>query len=264
MTLRLHMVLILLGSALLQGTAYAQTRAPRRVPAPEVYLSWNAPFGETRAARNIVVDCADTTGSDTLYLALRSTRNVLPLLSLTGTLLFEPEAGTSPGSFWYLERGGANGGNLLVDFDLIGSEHCVSPWKTYVAGHVGYAHVGGRGRLDMTADVTLEKVFNLNPPDCYIFGRVTIRRQRGNLDGCRLPMRISWVGGKLRSSRPGSELLTFAQGPNQSVTWNAPRQGVACRRTRLAIETWVPYMAPPSRTAMPIYQPSGAGSPESK
>jgi hypothetical protein len=236
----------------------------RPIVPPDANLSWNAPWGEPRAVSAITVDCADTSDADTLYMTLRSDRSVVPLLGVTATLLFEPQGGDSLGSFWDLERGGVNNGSLLIDFDLVASENCSTPWKTLVAGRVGYSRVGGRGRLDVSADVPRTAVFNMNTGNCYILGRITLRRLRGKLAGCRQPMRVSWIGGIIRSTRPGSESLALVPGPGRSVTQNAPRSGIACRRTRLAVETWTPRLAPPSWSAMPVLGPSGAGAADHK
>ena len=243
---------LLLGVVLASGVATAQTHPSSAILRPELFMSWRAPWGDPRATQTIVADCADTTGADTLYLTIRSPRNVLPLLAMTGTLLFEPQRGDTLGEFWNLERSGANAGHLAVDFDLLSSDLCSSPWKVLVGGSVGYTRAGGRGRLDMTADVPFAHVYNLHPNECYFFGRVTLHRARGYLAGCGQPMRISWIGGRVRSSRRGSESLAFGIGPNRTVTWNAQRQGLGTRRTRLAMETWVPRHAPPSRGSLPV------------
>ncbi len=224
-------------------------------------MSWRAPWGDPRATQAIAAVCSDTTGADTLYLTIRSPRNVLPLMGMTGTLLFEPQRGDTLGQFWNLDRAGANAGNLTVDFDLLSSDICSSPWKVLVGGRVGYTHAGGRGRLDLSADVPFAHVYNLYPNECYFFGRVTLRRARAYLAGCNLPMRISWIGGRVRSSRKGSESLVFGIGPERTVTWNAPRQGIGTRRTRLAMETWVPRHAPPSRGSLPVGVDTPSGIP---
>lgn len=264
MTLVKRFSFLLLGITLASSAAASAPPPVRRIQQPELFLSWNAPWGEPRASRAIVADCSDTTGEDTLYLTLRSPRNVLPLLGMTGTLLFEPQRGDTLGPFWNLDRTGANAGNLLVDFDLLSSESCSSPWKVLVGGRVGYSHVAGRGRLDITADVPFAHVYNLYPNECYFFGRVTLRRARASLAGCKQPMRISWIGGRVRSSRKGSESLVLGIGPERTVTWNAPLKGIGTRRTRLAMETWVPRHAPPSHGSAPVVVAPPPGLPQAE
>jgi len=165
-------------------------------------------------------------------------------------LLFEPQDGDTLSPFWQFERGGADGGNLLIDFDLLTSETCQIAWKVFATGHVGFGRTGARGRLDLSADVPPKQALNLFPGQCYFFARVTIRSRHGELFGCRRPMRIQWVAARVRSTRPGSEELRVAHGPDQSVTWNAPRGGIKRHTTGLALETWLPRFAPPSWSAI--------------
>ena len=233
------------------GTAIA---APKPIAPPEGYLSWNAPAGEPLASRNLVPGGLDSTAADQLYLSIRVPRNIVPLVGLSGTLLFEPEDGDTLGAFWDFERGGANAGSLQIDFDKPGTAECTKPWNGLVTGHVGYSRAGGRGRLDLSADVTPERAHHLVPSGYYLFARVTVPRTRCALPGCHQPVRITWVGGNLRSSRPGSESIWFGRGPERSVTWNAPPRGMTTRNTRLAVETWVPRFAPPSRKSIQVLE----------
>ena len=232
---------------------------PRPDDPPPVHIAWHAPWGSPQATQNLVAECGDTTLVDTLFLTFECPKKYIQRVrGISGALLFEPQAGDTLGAFWFNERGGTNAGNLLVDFDLINTDDAQTPWRAYVAGRVGYAHEAGRGRLDLSADVPVAKVLNLFPGMTYYFARVTIHRKRCDLAGCLAPMRITWAGGRFRWNRPGSKDASFGIGPGQSVTWNAPRSSLACRRTRLAIETWVPPFAPPSRAVLaqgPIQTP---------
>ncbi len=227
---------------------------PRLKPidAPRVHLTWNAPWGDSLASSSLTVDCADTSRVDLLFLTFESPRNILPLTGVSGTLLFEPEAGDTLGPFWFFERQDRNAGSLAVDFNLRNAAGCLSAWRGKVDAGVGYGRVGQRGRLDLSADVAAADAQNLNPNTCFMFARVVIRHNRSELDGCKRPMRITWVGGRFRSHRPGSEELTTVTGPGHSVTWNAPRSGVNVRRSGPAIVTWVPRFAPSSRAALQL------------
>jgi hypothetical protein len=244
------MLCLVVCGALAFGTGRAAEAPSKHAAAPRVQLSWNAPWGEPRATDALATDCRDTTRSDTLYLTFVAPRNILPLTGLSAVLLFEPEGGDTLGRFWEFERGARNAGNLSVDFEPLASETCDRPWRAAITGSVGYTRAGGRGRLDLSADVPDELAKNLIPNLCYMGARVVIRHRLSMLPGCSQPVRITWVGGWFRSTRPGGRDIALAMGQDRTVTWNARRGGVSRRRTDLAVETWVPVFAPWSTAAL--------------
>ena len=56
--------------------------------------------------------------------------------------------------------------------------------------------------------------------------------------------------GRIRTTRLGLEDQIVASGPDQCVTWNAPSGGIVRHGTGLAVDAWVPRLAPPSRSAL--------------
>jgi hypothetical protein len=224
--------------------------AARAVDLPVVHMAWREPWGEPGAASAITRACGDTTLVDTLYLTLQAPKQHLPITGLSGTLLFEPMGGDTLDPYWHLERGDDDAGSLLVDFDFLERGAATSPWQAFVVGLVGYTRVGGRGRLDFSADVPNWRAKLLWPGTNYLCARVMLRHPARYAAGCARPMRVTWVGGRVRSTRAGSEELSFALAPLRSVTLNAPRGGFARRRLGLAMETWVPRLAPQSRLTL--------------
>jgi len=222
----------------------------RPMPPPRLHVTWNAPFGDPRARTNLDTNGADTSRVDTLFLSFESPPHNLPLLGLSGALLFEPQAGDTLGSFWAFERTGPNSGNLRVEFDHIWSEYCEMPWNTLVYGHVGYTRAGGRGRLDLSADIVDIGIKNLFPNRSFCFARIAIDHKRaGLLEGCGRPMSISWVG--VQFATYNNLVLRPLPGPGQRVTMNASKRGVASRHLIGLQQAWVPPSAPPSRASLP-------------
>ena len=184
---------------------------------PLLYLTWHAPHGDPRARTALSVDCRDTTGVDTLYLTFETRRRGFRFTGMSGTLVFEPQAGDTLGPYWFRARGEANEAMTFVDFDLLlNSEYVDSPWERLVTGSVGFTHVGGRGRLDVSAHVTPKQAKNLFPRTRYAFARVKLLRARGRLAGCQQPMSIAWVGACAYSSL--GESMWVPPGPNRRVT----------------------------------------------
>jgi len=224
--------------------------APRPVEMPRSHLTWREPWGDPGAATTITRACSDTSTADTLYLTIEAPPHHLPFVGISGALLFEPMQGDTLDPYWHLEHGDDNSGSLLVDFDFLVRGGSTYPWQTLVTGMVGYTRSAGRGRLDFSADVPRERTLTLYPGQSYLCVRVALRHKARFASGCAKPVRITWVGGRIRSWRPGSESMAFALGPLRSVSANAPRGGVPRRRTGLAVETWVPQYAPPSRATL--------------
>lgn len=237
--------------------AVVSTAAPPPTPPediPLLYLTWHAPYGDPRARTELSVDCRDMSGVDTLYLTFETRHRSMRFTGMSGTLVFEPQAGDTLGRYWFRARGEANEAMTFVDFDLLlNSAYVDSPWEQLVAGSVGFTHVGGRGRLDVSAHVAPKQAKNLFPGTRYVFSRVKLLRSRGGLPGCDQPMSIAWVGACAYSSL--GERMWVPPGPGRRVTLNANGDGVATRRYR-PVAAWLPRYAPPSwRTVEVGFEP---------
>src|SRR5438552_10800329 len=97
-------ILFAMLGALTLGVGRADAEPPP-IPVPRIHLSWNAPWNEQGAAKNLTPSCSDTTRIDTLYVTFETPPRVMPLSGIAGVLLFEPVAGDTLGPYWDFERG---------------------------------------------------------------------------------------------------------------------------------------------------------------
>jgi hypothetical protein len=225
---------------------------------PNLYLTWHAPYGDPRARTTLAVDCRDTTGVDVLYLTFETRRQGMRFTGMSGTLVFEPQMGDTLGSYWFRARGEANQAKTFVDFEYFNSETADTPWESRAVGSVGFGHVGGRGRLDMSAHVPPQQAKNLFPGTRYVVARIKLMRSNGHLPGCDQPMSIAMEAACLYTTLGRTWI---PPGLGHRVTMNAEREGVATGRFR-PVAVWVPRFAPPSwRTVELGFEPDPPESP---
>ena len=222
----------------------------RPAPPPVIHLTWHEPYGSPRATTSNTSSCDDTTTLDTLWLTYECPERVIHAMTVSGSLLFEPQAGEPLGSFWFFERNAANSGNLFVDFNIAFPAPIKTPWSGLgpVLGPVGYTHEGGRGRLDMTALGPDGQAGVTDRGVLYAFARVIISSRHAELDGCRRAMVIRWAGARFITRFEGD--LRVPPGPGQVVTWNAPRGGTPRATARGPAAFWTPARAPQSWGAL--------------
>lgn len=232
------------------GAAFADPPAFKPSDVPTLHTTWGGPFGDPRAHLQQIERCADSTSVDTLYLSFETGNRAIRLVGLSGVLLFEPDPRDTLGTFWKFERTGPNAGGLTVDLDRLVGDTYESPWSTLVEGHVGYSHLGGRGRLDVSANVSRDLPKTLPPHQVFAFARIGIHHARQGLTGCRAPMTVRWASAILSTY----ERARAWAGSSPPARWNAGR-GAVRRRVQGVVEAWTPLIAPPSQVSLPPFVP---------
>jgi hypothetical protein len=201
---------------------------------PNLYLAWNAPFGEPRAAGRVAVACRDTGRVDTLYLGFETGRYTMGVQTLSAVLYFHPQPGDTLGAFWHFKRGWENQGHLLIDFDAAAGVPGELPWQVMGFGTVSYDHRSGRGRLDLSYTVPPGDAKAMTPESRYTFARVRIRQRLAGLGGCTQPVCVELAD--LRLQLATGRTVVIDRGAERFVSWNAspgsPCPPAESRKTR--------------------------------
>ncbi len=198
----------------------------------QLFLSWNAPWGQPRARTSLAPRCNDTTAVDTLYLSFLPGRPSQAFNGFSARLAFRSAASDTLGPWWHMEsRGGENGGNLLVEFGPSDAIPGPQPWT--VAGQA----VSQLKRDPREVDLTLLFAVNHSMAQpivadrIYTLCRVIVRHRRATrLAGCGQPVCIEWVlstlGFALKDEpevRRGERFVTYGAGAVSCAPWREAR-----------------------------------------
>ena len=204
--------------------------------APQLYLSWGAPYGEPGATSTLEAACDDSARVDTLYLSFEIDKLRPGVARMEATLTFTPLHGDTLLPFWSFQSGWPNQGNLLVDFVPFVERFCPAPWGFFGDGDVRYDHRGERGRLAFRYALSPQDAQSLRPNTKTCFARVRIRHRRTDLKGCAQPVCVEWTTARIGFST-GRE-MDLEGGSNRFATWNLPA-GASCGSQR-----WDPLARP--------------------
>jgi hypothetical protein len=154
---------------------------------PRVYLSWNGPWGSSRARPFIVPDCADSTHDDTLYVCIDPGRDTT-LIGVTATLWFRPADRDTLGHAWHFDDPTVP--RLRAHFGDQPACGATTPWGGLGAGGARYHALTDAGVLRMIWAVAANQAAHVDSGRVYLFGRVW-RRTRDPKE-CKRALCIEW------------------------------------------------------------------------
>jgi hypothetical protein len=163
--------------------------------APKLYLTWNAPFGASRATTRIAAPCGDSTVTDTLYLTFDPGKNAPGFFGATAVLHFDPPAGSELPDRW--KHGSASNSPVRVVFTSDPDRGFVTPWSPQGAGAPYYDVVAGRGRLRLVYAIAENSGPGVEAGRLYGIARVLVARSPAGADDCATPLCIEWSEGSL-------------------------------------------------------------------
>lgn len=195
----------------------------------QLFLSWNAPWGQRRARTALTPRCDDTTAVDTLYLSFLPGRTSQGFNGFTSRLTFHSASADTLGPWWHMEsRGGENGGNLLVEFGPSPDMPGPQPWN--VSGQA----VSQLKRTPRDVDLTLLFAVNhlmarpIVADTIYTLCRVLVRHRRATrLSGCGQPVCIEWSRATMAFAIKDEPEVRRGE---RFVTYGA--EGTSCREWR--------------------------------
>ena len=244
MTRRIAALLLLLTP--LSSFAATPSPAPKRAaarpalpaaPKPQLYLSWNAPYGTQRAAANIDAACGDTSRVDTLYLSFDPGKDAPDFRGLSANLYFHAEEGATLADHWK-KGSGINGSPLRVIFESDPEREFITLWTPQAAGAPFYDFVSGSGRLRIIYAISGGSGDGVKHGKVHGFARVLVRRPAEGASGCGVPMCVewhsSWLAYNLKDEKDANK-------GDRWVSMNSP-QGKVCDPIREVVgaKVWKP------------------------
>lgn len=215
-----------------EADSAVKARGGARADSAQLFLSWDAPWGQRRAKRERTPACSDSTREDTLYLCMRPGRTSDRFLAFSSELTVHSTGADTLGRWWHMQgKGGSNPGSMRVDWAPPPEEVGLPPlFDTQGQGHVTLQTGRSAARILLIYAIPLtETKFPIDPRATYCLARIVLKHKpsRG-LPGCESPVVIEWNHATLTfalKDEPkvarGSRLVSFG-GP-YSIT--APFQG---------------------------------------
>lgn len=159
-----------------------------------IYLSWNAPWGRTKAASTRMPQCRDSSAGDTLYLCVRFGRPAPRFTGFTATLLMHATGADTLAPWWSMEsKGGANPGAMKVEWAAGATWAQPQPFNEQGQGAAVLDHDRMRSRLRLVYAVPFDRAASVAGDSVYCLARIVIgHRNARRVPGCDAPVVIEW------------------------------------------------------------------------
>lgn len=193
----------------------ASARPEPPVRENRIFLSARAPFGAPGALTTLAPACGDTTRRDTLYLCFEPAKDESTMIGFSAEVHVYAQPGDTLGSFWAMERGGANNGGMVVTFGPDETFPQPQPWPVQGVGSALYDRTPASARFRFLYAMPLGKAGPVQAGRRYVLGRILLGSKHAGLEGCERPVCIEWhtatvqyrAGEKLIVNHTGSRWL---------------------------------------------------------
>jgi hypothetical protein len=224
----------------------AGARVAPRLPENRLFLIPRHATPLPDGAWRIPPVCADTLWRDTLYLAFEPATDESTFYGFSGEVDFYAQPGDTLGSFWQMERGGANAGGLTAQFGPDSTFPQPQPWGVVGIGSVTYDRTPQSARFRFFYAIPKNALQPVRAGRRYTLSRLLLGARHPQLSGCDRPVCIEWRTASM-SYRPESTVVIRTG--DRRVT-----RGDAATSCAERIPAWRPRgLAKPS--------PTGAGTP---
>ena len=184
-----------LDSLLAQADRAVKARGGVHAENAQLYLSWNAPWGQKRAKQVRMPACDDSTRADTLYLSFYPGRTSEHFSGVTAQVRFLATGTDTLGPWWHMEsKGGENGGNIRVEWGPSPDMPGPQPWRVEGHGFAMLERTSTAVRLQLLYAETLDDAGPNAANVTYTLCRVIIHhRPSRKLAGCEQPVAVQWL-----------------------------------------------------------------------
>jgi hypothetical protein len=190
-----------------------------RADKAQLYLSWNAPWGDPRASQTRAPRCGDAGAMDTLYLSFYPGRPGPGFNGFAGEVLFHPAArGDTLGTWSHFERGAENAGHLAVQWGPDESFPGPQPWRVHGQGFVKLDRTPTLASLRLVFAVPHEQSVPSAADTLYTLCRIVIAHATP-LAGCDRPVCIEWRWASLAFGLKDEPRVTRG---SRFVAWAGP------------------------------------------
>lgn len=212
----LRPLLALLALLALVPSALAASPKPASPPLENrIFFSARAPYGAPGALTTLAPACGDTVTRDTLYLCFEPAADESTMVGFSAEVHVYAQPGDTLGSFWAMERGGANNGGLVVAFGPDETFPKPQPWPVQGIGSALFDRTRASARFRFLYAMPLGSAGPVEAGRRYVLGRILLGAKRAGLEGCERPVCLEWhtatvqyrAGEKVVVNRAGSRWL---------------------------------------------------------
>ena len=186
---------------LAEADSAVKARGGAKADKAQLFLSWNAPWGQARARRERLPACRDSTSEDTLFLCMTPGRTSDQFLAFTSQLTIHAVGADTLGPWWHMQgKGGRNPGAMRVDWAP--TDEAVGTPPLFASDGHGFivlepARTTARIRL-IYGTPMIQKPQPFQPDAVYTLARIILKHNPGRgLSGCESPVVIEWDRAKL-------------------------------------------------------------------
>jgi hypothetical protein len=206
---------------LAEADSALKLRGGARADDAQLFLSWNAPWGERRAQRVRMPACADSMREDTLYLSFQAGRSSERFSGFTGSIYLRATGSDTLGSWWHTDsRTGENPGSLRMEWSSAEGFPGRNPWHAAGQGFLILTRTPQAAHLRMVFAVPYEEAGPVVPNAIYALGRIIFKHHPERaLAGCAQPVVVEWGTATLAFGPKDEPAVSRGE---RFVTWGGP------------------------------------------
>lgn len=211
----------------------AEATPPAAPVRPEIFLTWNAPYGSPRATDQLNRACAGENGphADTLYLAYRLRESRDELIGVEGSIYIHAQFDDTLSAAWDDAELGKIPDWLTAEFPTGNEEGFRAGWQSTGMGFPLYFKEETRGLFRAIYAVRADRAAPIEAGPIYTFARLIIDRHSSEFEDCDQGLCVEWIDAVFTF---GINLPTVRGelGRRCFVSVNSP-QGLACSKYRV-------------------------------
>lgn len=211
----------------------------------QLFLSWDAPWGQRRAKRERRPACADSTVEDTLYLCVSTGRTSDRFGGFTAELMVRATGADTLGPWWHMHsKGGQNPGAMRVEYAALQQWGAPQPFRQTGQGFILLDPAGAVARVRLIFAVPSEPPTPVAAESVYALARITLKHMphRG-LAGCSQPVVIEWTKATLAFGTKDEPTVSRGE---RFVSYNGP-YALSDQFRGLRTKAWKPPAADPAK-----------------
>ena len=217
----------------------------------QLFLSWDAPWGQKRARRERRPACADTTVEDTLYLCVQTGRDAEQFQGFTAEIMVRATGIDTLGAWWHMQgaaKGGQNPGAMRVEWAALQDWGAPQPFQQQGQGFILLDPSRSVARVRLIYAVPGGGHAPIQPQAVYVLARLVLKHmpQRG-LSGCTSPVVVEWTKATLAFGLKDEPEVSRGE---RFVGYGGP-YSLSDQFRGLKTKTWKPPAPTPATTPAP-------------
>jgi len=226
-----------------EADSILKARGGSRADDAQLFLSWDAPWGQKRARRERRPACADSTVEDTLYLCMTAGRTSGEFDGFTAELIVRAVGTDTLGAWWHMQgKGGQNPGAMRVEFAALQDWGVPQPFQQTGQGFVLLEPSRSVARVRLIFAVPSDPPVPIAAEPVYALARITLKHMpQRKLSGCSSPVVIEWTKATLAFGTRDEPSVARGE---RFVTFGGP-YSLSEQFRGLKTQTWKP---PPAAT----------------